>query len=209
VLRGPRGRRYLPVHLGLAFEAYLPSIVRFLCALGPGELNAVLPPRAWRDEGEVRVADRTVLDMLVVHRRAWSVPAAPLAAALSHANDARSFAEANRLRLAWGIPDRVFCAEPVPHALAGVVYKPQYLDFTSPLFLPLLREAAGGEVERLTFEEMLPTPEMFPCDSAGRRRAMEVIVDSAALRAPIRRARDVHPAPLRRVHPHLAATAAG
>jgi hypothetical protein len=209
VLRGQQGRRFLPVHLGLAFEAYLPSVVRFLCAFGPGELSTVLPPRAWRDQGEVRVADRTVLDSLVVHRQGWSVPAAPLAAALSHADDATAFAEMNRLRLAWGIPDRVFCAEPVPHALAGVVYKPQYLDFTSPLFLPLLRDAAGGEVERLTFEEMLPTPEMLPRDSAGRRRAVEVIVDSAALRAPIRRARDARPASLRRVHPHLAATAAG
>lgn len=209
VLRGQQGQRFLPVHLGLAFEAYLPSIVRFLCAFGPGELSTVLPPRTWRDQGEVRMADRTVLDSLVVHRRGWSVPAAPLAAALSHADDARAFAEVNRLRLAWGIPDRVFCAEPVPHALAEVIHKPQYLDFTSPLFLPLLRDATKQEVERLTFEEMLPTPEMFPPDPAGRRRAVEVIVDSAALRAPIRRVRNTHLASLRPVHPHLAVIAAG
>jgi hypothetical protein len=186
VLRGPGGERLLPVHLGLAFEAYLPPLVRFLAALGPGALRPVLPPRRGRAEGEVVVCDRTLLGSLVLHRRGWSVPVAPLAAALAGADDAAAFAAANRLRMAWGIPDRVFVSEPRPSP-RGTLYKPQYLDFTSPLFLPLLRDVAAGGDERVMLDEMLPDAGMCPRDADGRHWAMEVALDSLALRP--RRAR--------------------
>jgi hypothetical protein len=188
VLRDGSGRRLLPVHLGLAFEAYIPSIARFLCAFGPGEMGALLPARGWRTEGEVRVADRTLLGNLVVHRRGWSVPAAPLAAALAQAGPAAAFAAANRLRAEWGIPERVFVSRPARHGALGTVHKPQYVDFSCPLFIPLLRAAVDG-AERVAFEEMLPTPEMCPRDGAGERRAVEVLVDSISFRRPAARLR--------------------
>lgn len=189
VLRGPGGMRLLPVHLGLAFEAFMPPLTRFLCAFGPGDLRTVLPPRAPRREGDLVVSGRTVLGTLVVHRAAWRVPAAPLAAALADGDDAEAFAAANRLRMAWGIPDRVFVSEARAAGPRGTTYKPQYLDFTSPLFLPLLRDAVAGAGERLAMEEMLPDASMCPRDAAGRRWAMEVVLDSVALNAPRRRRR--------------------
>ncbi len=188
VLRDASGRRLLPVHLGLAFEAYIPSIARFLCAFGPGEMGTLLPGRAWRDEGEVRVAPRTLLGNLVVHRRGWSAPAAPLAAALADVDVARAFGAANRLRAEWGIPERVFVSRPAPHGTHGTVHKPQYIDFSCPLFIPLLRAAVDG-AERVAFEEMLPTPAMCPRDGAGERRAVEVLVDSITFRRPAARTR--------------------
>ena len=188
VLRDAGGERVIPAHLGLAFEAYLPSIARFLCAFGPAEMRAVLPPRHWRADGDVRVRDRTVLGNLVIHRRGWSVPAAPLAAALAEPDAALAFAAVNRLRAAWGLPDRVFVSEPVPNAVFGTVHRPQYVDFTSPLFVPSLR-AAAERGERVAFDEMLPTPEMCPRDEAGERRAVEVMVDSMTFRRPAARSR--------------------
>lgn len=190
VLRGPGGMRLLPVHLGMAFEAFMPPLTRFLCAFGPGDLRTVLPPRVPRQEGDVVVSGRTVLGSLVVHRAAWRVPAAPLAAALAHGDDAEAFAAANRLRMAWGVPDRVFVSEARAAGPQGTTYKPQYLDFTSPPFLPLLREAVAAAGERLAVEEMLPDASMCPRDAAGRRWAVEVVLDSVALNAPrVRRRR--------------------
>lgn len=180
VLRGPSGERLLPAHLGLSFEAYLPPLVRFLASLGPGALRPVLPPRVGRAAGEVVASRRTLLGSLVLHRQGWSVPAAPLAAALG-ADDADAFRAVNRLRMAWGIPDRAFVAEP-----RGTSFKPQYLDFTSPLFLGVLRGVVAGGEERLTLEEMLPDAEMCPRDEAGRRWAVEVALDSITLREHLR-----------------------
>ncbi|HEX6038742.1 lantibiotic dehydratase [Longimicrobium sp.] len=184
VLRGPDGARLLPAHLGLAFEAYLPPLVRFLAALGPGALRPVLPPRMGWMEGERVVSPRILLGNLVLHRRGWSVPVAPLAQALSHADDAASFAAVTRLRMDWGIPARVFVAE--PRGARGTPFKPQYLDLGSPLFLPLLRDLAAGGQARVTLEEMLPDPAMCPRDPEGRGWAVEVALDSVAV-APARR----------------------
>lgn len=189
VLRGPKGIRLLPVHLGLAFEAFMPPLTRFLCAFGPGDLRTLLPPRAPRTEGDVVVTGRTVLGSLVLHRAAWRVPTAPLAQALAAADDAEAFAAANRLRMAWGVPDRVFVTEARAAGPQGTTYKPQYLDWTSPLFLPLLREAVSAAGERTAMEEMLPDAAMCPRDAAGRRWAVEVVLDSVALDAPRRRRR--------------------
>lgn len=183
-LRGADGRLLLPVHLGLAFEGFMPGLLRFLYAFGPSEWSPVFPPRPARQEGEVEVTPRTLLGNLVLRRRAWSVPAAPLLGALSAPEEADAFAALNRLRAAWGVPERVFFAEPIQVPHVGTHWKPQYLDFTSPLFLPLLRSALEAGGERLALEEMLPDFGACPPDGAGRRWAVEVVLDSAALRSP-------------------------
>lgn len=186
VLRGPGGTRLLPAHLGLAFEAFLPPLARFLCAFGPGDLRMVPPPRAPLGPGDARPTGRTRLGNLVVHRAAWSLPARALAAALE-GDDATAFAAVNGLRMEWGVPERVFVAEPRAAGPGGTTYRPQYLDFGAPLFLPLLREAVAGAGERLRVEEMLPDPSHCPRDAAGRPWAVEVVLDSLALNAPLRR----------------------
>ncbi|HEX2095303.1 MAG TPA: hypothetical protein VHG28_23100 [Longimicrobiaceae bacterium] len=183
VVRGPDGQRYLPVHLGMAFGCYMPQLLRFLCAFGPNEMGGVFPGQPKRREGQLVVADRTVLGNLVLRRRTWWVPARALAEAAGDPDDAQAFVRINRLRAAWGVPDRVFFDEPLPDFFFGTVYKPQYLDFTSPLFLPLLRSALEECGDSLTLVEMLPTSEMCPPDDAGRRRVVEVMVDSLVLRS--------------------------
>ena len=180
------GQRYLPVNLGIAFEAYMPTLLKFLCVFGPSELGTILPSAARRMEDGVGVTDRMVLGNLVVHRRTWTLPAAALAP-LREGTDAQAFAAANRLRAAHGIPERVFCWDRMSHGVFHTVLKPQYLDWTSPLFLPLLRRAAEGG-EALKVAEVLPDAAACPLDAAGQRRAVEVLVDSLALRRPHARA---------------------
>jgi hypothetical protein len=165
----------------------------------------VFPRQAVRREGEVTVAERTILGTLVLHRRGWVVPTAPLAQAARGA-DARAFAAVDRLRRAWGIPGQVFFSERLSNFFFGTVHKPQYLDFTSPLFLPLLRDALEGAGESLHLAEMLPDFGMCPRDGAGRRWAVEVMVDSLALRTPLARGRSAT-AGVRAGHP--AAVAGG
>jgi hypothetical protein len=182
-LRGREGERYLPVNLGFAYEAHMPTLLRYLCAFGPSELWGMLPRRSPRREGDVSVCDRTVLGSLVVHRRSWSVPAARLRDALEGRSDAQAFAAVNRLRTEWGIPERVFFRDRVSGPGGRATDKPQYLDFTSPIFLPLLRSAVKGRRD-LALTELLPEPEMCPADSAGRRWMVELMLDSVSLRAP-------------------------
>lgn len=182
-LRDSAGVRLLPVHLGMAFEVYMPQLVRFLAAFGPNELGGVFPAQPSRREGEVTTAPRTVMGNLVLHRRWWSVPAAPFAEALRE-SDARALAAIGRLRRAWGLPAQAFFAEPQSNFFFGTVHKPQYVDFTSPLFVPLLRAALERGGERLHLTELLPTPAQCPRDGEGRPRALEVVVDTAALRRP-------------------------
>lgn len=182
-LRGPDDERLLPVNLGFAFESHMPMLLRYLCAFGPSELWGVLPRRSSRRRGAVTVSDRTVLGNLVVHRRRWSIPAGRLREALEGAGDAQAFAAVNRIRSECGIPERVFFRDRIPSSRGRPVEKPQYLDFTSPLFLPLLRSALKGR-EEFAVTEMLPEPGMCPADAAGRRWMVELMLDSLSVRAP-------------------------
>jgi Lantibiotic dehydratase, N terminus len=185
-VRDRAGRRLLPANLGLAFEAYLPTLLKFLCLFGPSEVGTVMPPRPSEEADGVTTQPRTVLGSLVLHRRVWEVPAGTLRALLE-GSEAEAFAAVNRFRSARGIPERVFFADALPHDFFGKAYKPQYLDFSSPLLVSLLRGvAADGEPLRLT--EMLPAPDALPRDEAGRAWAAEILVDSLALRRPRLRA---------------------
>jgi hypothetical protein len=181
-LRDAAGQRYLPVYLGVAYQAYLPTLVKFLCAFGPTEMGAVFPAPLERDRDGVVVRERTVIGNVVIHRRAWRVPAAPLRRALA-APDSDAFAAVHRWRRERGIPERVFAIERVPHPSLDHVYKPQYLDLTSPLFTFVLRAALETAGETLLLEEALPAPEAFPQDAQGRRWAVELLVDSLSLPA--------------------------
>ncbi|HEY0015545.1 MAG TPA: lantibiotic dehydratase [Longimicrobium sp.] len=181
-LRGRDGLRYVTAFLGLAYEDYVPSLVRFLCAFGPSEMSAVFPPRASRDDGLVTMSCRTVIGNVVLHRQGWSFPTRLLRNAIEKMTDTEAFAAVNRWRMDLGIPDRVFMAERSPHPIQGFRYQPQYLDFTSPLFVALLRSALEPQGDLISFTEMLPTSAMFSPDAAGRRWAVELLVDSLALR---------------------------
>lgn len=182
-LRHRDGQRYLAVNLGLAFEAYMPTLLKFLCLFGPSELGTVQPPRMRREHGPVVIGERTVVGNLVVHRRSWTISAEVLKRLLQGRDDAQTFAAINRFRMRWSIPERAFFWDMLLHDFFKKTYKPQYLDFTSPLFLPLLRGALeNGEDLKLT--EVLPTPEVCPHDREGRHWAVEVLLDSLALRRP-------------------------
>jgi hypothetical protein len=71
----------------------------------------------------------------------------------------------------------MFVIERVPHEAGEEVYKPQYVDLTSPLFFQLFAGIVRAAGATLVIEEVLPEPEAFPQDAAGERWAAEVQVE--------------------------------
>ncbi|MBV9773564.1 MAG: lantibiotic dehydratase [Gemmatimonadetes bacterium] len=181
-LRGRDGQRYVAVYLGGTYEDYVSNLIRFLCVFGPSEMGAVFPPAATHQDGPVTVTRRTILGNVVLHRAAWSFPSGLLREEIAGMSDAQAFAAVNRWRMERGIPDRVFMVERSPHPIHGFRYQPQYLDFTSPLFVALFRTALEAQGDSVKLAETLPTPEMFSHDGAGRRWAVEVLLESVTLR---------------------------
>jgi lantibiotic biosynthesis protein len=179
------GRPCRPVYLGGADSVFLPTPLRFLAALfGPGETHLLLPPRPLRQQGDLAVADRLTLDqLLVLARKRWLVGSNPLRGlAVSHGTEVEAFEQINHWRREHEIPDRVVFIEHVHHEIRRDLYKPQYLDFTSPLLVSLLRTALRQNPESLTFEEMLPQPDIAPKDEQNRPWAVEFQLDTLALR---------------------------
>jgi len=177
------GRRYLPVHLGGTNLRYMPVLLKFLAAFGPGDLQPAVPPPQTRTAGDVHLLERLRIDRLVLRRKRWIFPARLLLDRVEQRSAARAFAELNQWRLAHGIPDRVFMIEKVPHEHIGEFYKPQFVDLTSPLFLPIVRSVLSSSKGMISIDEMLPPAEAFPSDCRGERWAAEVQLDSLVVRS--------------------------
>jgi hypothetical protein len=176
------GRKLLPVHLGGAAAAYLPSLLRFLALWGPGEVRSPRPPGPVRRSGEIRTEERVTVGNVVLLRKRWTLPSGPLRETLGDLGGAAGFAALNRWRMERGLPDRFFWIERIRHPEAtGNAHKPQYLDFTSPHFAEVFRSALEFQGSTLAFEEALPTPEDLPRDPEGNPWAVEVHLDTLAL----------------------------
>jgi hypothetical protein len=171
------GQTLLPVYLGGAALSYAPAPLAFLGLLGPGELRPVPVPRTARQQGEIQVTDRVLLDRIVLSRKRWILPADALRAQLTGPAP-RAFAALDRWRRSRGIPDRVFAVERVRFEGSPEVYKPQYLDLTSPLFFGILEAALRSCGDTLVLEEMLPLPEALPLDEEGGSWAVELQVET-------------------------------
>ena len=183
-LRDRSGQRYIPVQLGVGFHDYMPTLVKFLCVFGPSEMGAVFPPARVHEEDGVSMQERTVIGNLVLHRKSWTVPVAELRVALDGGRESEAFAALHLWRQRCGLPRCAFALERVPHPILGFRYRPQYVDFTSPLFVPVVRSILQADKDGvLTLVEPLPPPELFPADTEGRRWAVELLIDSLSLRS--------------------------
>jgi hypothetical protein len=175
------GQRFLPVHLGGASHAFMPTIVKFLSLFGPGEFRSVWPLRRLQHEGEGEVLKRLMIDSVVFGRKRWSFPLRSIDKRLA-APDPEAYVALQDWRLRQGIPERVFLLQRIPHRVLADRFKPQYLDLTSPLSPSILRTAIENGNGSVSFEEMLPDPEAFPRDRDGRHWGVELLLDTLALR---------------------------
>ncbi|MEM6794272.1 MAG: lantibiotic dehydratase [Acidobacteriota bacterium] len=176
-------RRYLPAHLGGSAVQMMPALVQFLALWGPGEIASPLPPvRARRLEGAV-FQPRLTLGNVVMGRARWTLSDDSLAQELESLRGGEALAAVSRLRRRLGgLPERVFVAEKISGRVPGGMFKPQYLDLTSPHFVELLRHILKAQ-PRLSFEEALPDF-AGPDRACGDARAMEIQIDTAGASAP-------------------------
>jgi hypothetical protein len=181
VLVDRSGQLLMPIFLGTNGLVGMPTLVRFLSRFGIGEFRVMHPARPTRQQGGVTVSPRLRIGNLVVRRRLWSFSPAAAFAGFADATDADLFLAVHRWRLEHGIPDRVFVAERMQAKFSlWPLHKPQYIDFTSPSFIPVLRSAMETTRDELKMEEMLPVPEAFPADEDGRKWAFEAQLESIA-----------------------------
>jgi hypothetical protein len=177
------GQPLVPVWLGGSALAFAPSLIRFLAVFGPGELKPIPLPRQPRacGGGDAKILDRLLLGPLVLGRRRWILPADALRERIGGRSDrplARAWAEVDRWRRSLGVPDRVFALEKIRHETIEDLWKPQYLDLTSPLFFQILEAVARTAGPTLVLEEMLPEPGAFP-RAAGERWAVELHLEGS------------------------------
>jgi hypothetical protein len=179
------GHVYAPVHLGITDESFMPTVLRVLGAFGPGELAPLGLPRRVRRSEDVHIWPRLVVGNLIAPRRRWAVPAQAVPRnEFAGASREQAFMRVNDWRLARAIPDRVFLIERLHENTRGDLYKPQYIDFTSPGFVALFtRILARGDTD-VHLEEALPDPESAPQDRYGSRWVVELQIDSLALSEP-------------------------
>jgi hypothetical protein len=175
------GRRLLPIFLGTNGLVGMPTLVRFLSRFGIGELRIIHPARPPLARDGVVTLRRLRIGNLVVRRQMWVFSPAAAFAGHAAATDAELYLAVNRWRLPRGIPSRVFAAERMQAKFdLWPLHKPQYLDFTSPSFVPILRSLIESSPDELKVEEVLPAPEAFPAAADGRRWAVEAQLESIA-----------------------------
>lgn len=178
VLRGHDGTVFLPCQMSVVDRIYMPVILKFLVMFGPtGYQPSIFPSWATRElGGGVKILDRLTFGRLIFRRKRWVVPAALLPD--FGAEPWIFFRDVGRTLEAFEVPRQVFWMEPVKGPGPGPSYKPQFLDFSSPLFVSLL-QARSFEEEALTFEEALPGPRDFPRRAGGDDRwGVEVLLES-------------------------------
>jgi len=175
------GRRFVPVHLGGAARRYLPTLFRFLSLFGPSELQVELPPARISSVLGASRRERLLLGDLILQRQRWIFELESLPAELFEGSEEAAYAELDRWRRRHDLPCRVFLIENVHHATRSDLYKPQFLDLSSPLFVSLLRSALKVHRGAVCFEEMVPSPELGAPAASSDRWLFELLVESSSL----------------------------
>ena len=167
------GQLLCPVYLGGTGVDFSPPIIEMLVHFGPGDLKTpglVVPEEACPGG---RYWPRLRSGPVILKRRLWQLETAELHQRTRHLGATDALLELNRWRFDNGLPNETFLVE----LIAEDRYKPQYVDFSSPLFLPILRRGLQ-EQSSLYFYEALPRPGDLPKDASGNSYTFEVQFES-------------------------------
>ncbi len=172
------GQRLIPVHLGGAGHDFLSSEIRFLSMFGPCEMDVLMLPLPSEFAlGELTVQRRIVSGSIILKRRRWVVPSGsfPL---FSEQSEHEQFAAINRWRIAHNLPEHVFLELHIPSRNAQTHQKPQFIDFTSPLFVRVLQAEIPKTIDFFVLEEALPQPTSYAHGPDGSQWAIEFLLDT-------------------------------
>jgi hypothetical protein len=204
LMHAATGARIIPIDLGFLARAARPALYQLLSRFSPcAEYHAWIPgpaPEAGAG-GEPRIERRpriTLNGRLVLARASWHVPSQRLPAR-APAEPARDyFLRVNAWRIEYGLPPQAYvrvhpqfsgptgdrgAGEPPPRPRAVQydrafrnLYKPQFMDFVSPLLVELLgRLATEMDAFDAVFEERYPALRHLP-RAEGQAHAAELVL---------------------------------
>ncbi|MFD2171151.1 lantibiotic dehydratase [Tumebacillus lipolyticus] len=206
VLHHPEVGTVQPAFLGTLIPLMLPGLVRMVTNLFT---NSLLPlnfhsfyEHTLTDEvrqREVRVYPRIRHGQVVVSRRKWMVPRSQLIEREKKESECEFFTRVHKWRMELGLPSRVFVRfMPMTDAenpfaqmfesgdseqanIDFTNFKPQYIDFESPLLVRLFGKIIADTTLGMKIEEMLPDADGMFFRERGRTYVSELTVELAKL----------------------------
>ncbi|ARU62690.1 hypothetical protein CBW65_18185 [Tumebacillus avium] len=202
VLHHPEAGIVQTAFLGTLIPLMLPSLVRMVTNLFT---NSLLPlnfhsfhEHTLSEEQrlqEVRVYPRVRMGQVVVSRQKWMVPRSQLIEREKKESEYEFFSRVHKWRTKLGLPSRVFIRfmpmtdaenpfaqmfESKEAEQANVdftSFKPQYIDFESPLLVRLFGKIIGDTRFGMKIEEMLPDADGMFFKEQGRSHVTELTVE--------------------------------
>jgi hypothetical protein len=175
-VRSPRNDHLLPVHMGGAgYDFVASSTIRQLCMLGPSRQLPFIPEGLASETRDVHTFSRVTLGNLVLRRRCWWVRREQLPNVTTTGPDADFYLAFNKWRVDAQIPTKAFVRLDVDFDPVSGRHKPQYIDFSSPLFLRMFASMIQNHTGKVRFEEVLPAIEFD--NEANDGHVFEVFVD--------------------------------
>jgi len=169
-------RSVRPVQLGMEADFLLPPLAQFLVSIF-GDFTAnpltnlrILDAGERRIPGQIAYRPRIRLGRVIIGRCAWVIPQTSIPLARRKEGGLQRHLVVERWRRHHGIPARCFVRSgeiPLPDGAGdepafalevrqGKARKPVFIDFTSPLFLPIFERVLGDAGRVLVIEEALP-----------------------------------------------------
>jgi hypothetical protein len=176
-LTGPSQERLLPVHLGAAGHDFVSSsTIRQICMLGPSRQSPYIPDGFISEFHGSSRHSRVVLGNLVLRRERWRVQRQEFPAVSTTGQDPNFYLAFHEWRLRNRVPMRAFVRLEIEFDPLSGRHKPQYLDFSSPLFMRLFASMIQNHRGAVQIEEMLPNQASFNSSREGGR-VFEVFID--------------------------------
>jgi Lantibiotic dehydratase, N terminus len=182
VLRSKRlDREIIPLYLGYLVPMALPEIPRTLLLLSPASLTTVDVwagvPEVTGDSG-LSVRPRVRHGNVVISRRKWTVDVSALPLRGADLTEAEWLLAWRRWQTDSGLPDQTYAKFEQSRGWT----KPHFVDFASVFSLTLLDGLLRTSVNRVVFEEMLPTEEQLYVRSALGHHVAELAFEMTTLR---------------------------
>jgi hypothetical protein len=159
ILMAPGGIQLLPVQLGgVGHDFISSSTIRHMCVLGPPTQLPYIPDAPVHDIQGINVSARLVIGNLVLRRKRWTAPCSSLPQPKTTGTDVQFYSAVNLWRRAAGIPDKCYVKLDIDFDAVTNRHKPQFMDFSSTLFLRMLASMIQDHAGKIDFEEAMPMP---------------------------------------------------
>ncbi len=181
LIHQPTGKEILPFDLCLQTNSTRSELYQLLTLFSPSKPISVYTLQNWvyefieqnhSPDEVVRFPRISIDEVLVLSRECWKIPLTCLPEDEPAVSDFDYFIKVEHWRTYYQIPRHSFLFinpsnRSESNASTQDDYKPQYIDFQSPLLVRLFRKACRKAGKYLRIEEMLPAPEHMESDKVS------------------------------------------